>query len=91
MSTIETRAYKHGGYNGAGSCAVCGCPVIDSILACVQCVNETNDRELEWARWLINDARSERYRDGEFDKNETVISDFDTDAQRYVDNLLYSD
>jgi len=32
MSTIEQRADKHGGYNGAGTCAVCGCPVMDSIL-----------------------------------------------------------
>ena len=91
MSTIEQRANRHGGYNGAGTCAVCGCPVMDSILACVQCVNETNTRKLDWARWLINDVRNERYGNSEFDKNETVITDFDTDAQRYIDNLLYSD
>ena len=91
MSTIEQRADRYCGYNGAGTCAVCGCPVMSSILACVQCVNETNTRELAWARWLINDVRNERYSNGEFDKNETVISDFDTDAQRYIDSLLYSE
>ena len=91
MSTIEQRADKHGGYDGAGTCAVCGCPVMDSILACVQCVNETNTRKLDWPRWLINDAFRWRYRDNEFDEHETVITDFDTDAQRYIDNLLYSE
>lgn len=90
MSTIEQRADRHGGYNGVGTCAVCGCPVMDSMLACVQCVRETNTMELAWARWLINDARNERYRDGEFDKHETVISDFDIDTQRYLENILYS-
>ena len=91
MSTIEQRADKHGGHNGAGTCAVCGCPVMASILACVQCVDETNTRKLDWARWLINDAFRWRYRDSEFDKNDPVISDFDTDAQRYIENILYSD
>jgi len=64
---------------------------MSSILACVQCVNETNTRGLAWARWLINDVRNERYSNGEFDKNETVISDFDTDTQRYIENVLYSE
>jgi len=90
MSTIEQRADKYGGYNGAGSCAVCGCPVMDSMLACVQCVREAKTRELAWARWLINDAFRWRYRDNEFDENETVISDFDTEAQGYLEDALYS-
>ena len=90
MSTIEQRADRHGGHNGAGTCAVCGCPVMDSILACVQCVNETNTRKLDWARWLINDVRNERYSNSEFDKNETVLSDLDIDTQRYLEDALYS-
>ena len=91
MPTIEQRADKYGGHDGVGTCAVCGCPVMDSILACVQCVAETNDRKLDWARWLINDAFRWRYRDAAFDKHEAVISDFDPDTQRYLDNILYSD
>ena len=70
MSTIEHRSKIHGGYKGVGTCAVCGCSVMDAILACTRCVDEVNAYDLTWGRWLINDVRSERYRNSEFDKHE---------------------
>lgn len=71
-------------------CSICQRLLTRPVTMCGSCYRMYNDCRDEWLIEAVRIEDRQRYRNARFYEKETVITDLDADARRYLDGKLYS-
>ena len=71
-------------------CSVCQADLTKPVTVCGHCLKEHGQCTDEWFVNAVKIESKRRRDNARFDKHETVFSDLDADARRYLDDALYS-
>ena len=71
-------------------CSVCQVDLTKPVTVCGCCLKTYGQCTEEWYLEAVKTEDRRRKANAKFDQNETVLSDLDADARRYLDSKLYS-